>query len=623
MGKTRRGMNLVIGCLVFAGSAGLAKAQDARVTKILGYKPHQEGVTYTIPTPQQQAGLKLELVTGSQPGSNGWLLVDAQGQPLRRFFDTDGDKQIDVWSYYLDGVEVYREIDSNHNKKPDQYRWLNAAGTKWGIDSKEDGKIDSWKVISAEEVSQEILQAVITKDFARSQALWITDAEMKSLELPAAEIARIQTQHNQAAKKFQATLAKLSDLGPQTKWVRLEAGLPQCLPAGAGGLTQDLVKYSKAAVLYDNNNKPDWLQIGDVIQVGPAWRIIDGPSLSAPGEVQTASTDPELQKLMEELGKVDAAGPPSGDGTGPNPAVVRYNLQRAEILQRIAGKSKVAQPEERDQWLRQLADCFNAATLSSPEGDRNGFDRLLELEKQVAKDQPGSPVAAYITFREMQADFALRPSKGKDSAQTQEQLLQRLAKFVEDYPQGEDTPDALIQLGMVSELMGKETEAKNWYKQLVKNHPDKKSFVDKAEGALRRFDLEGKPLELTAPMSNGSRFDISSMHGKVVVVYYWDRSNQQSIGDFARLRELIRVYGGKGLELVCINLDNSPPLAGGNLENAPGTQIAQAGGLESALANQYGIVVLPTMFLVGPDGKVVSRTVQIATVEDEIKKLLK
>ena len=260
--------------------------------------------------------------------------------------------------------------------------------------------------------------------------------------------------------------------------------------------------------------------------------------------------------------------------------------------------------------------------MSSPEGDRTGYDRLLELEKQVAKDQAGSQVAAYITFREMQADFASRPSKGVDSAVTQEQLLKRLAKFVEDYPQGEDTPDALIQLGMVSELMGKETEAKNWYKQLVKNHPDKKAFVDKAEGALRRFELEGKTLELTAPTSNGSRFDITSLHGKVVIVYYWDRSNQQSIGDFARMRELLRQYGAKGLELVCINLDNSPPLAGGN-ESGPGTQIAQAGGLDSPLANQYGIVVLPTMFLVGADGKVVSRTVQIATVEDEIKKLLK
>ncbi len=620
MGKTGYGAGLVLSCVVFAGSVEIAEAQDPRITKILGYKPHQEGVVYTIPTAQQQAGLKLELVTGSQPGSNGWLLVDAQGQPLRRFFDSNGDHQIDMWSYYLDGVEVYREIDSNYDKKPDQYRWLNSAGSKWGVSSKEDGKIDSWKMISAEEVSQEILQAVLTKDFARFQALWITDAEMKSLDLPAAEIARLQSQLKQASKKFQTVQTKLADLGGQTHWVRLEANPPQCLPAGMGGLTQDLIKYSKAAILYENDKKPDWLQIGDLIQVGSAWRIIDGPSVGTPGDGQTASADPELQKLMEELGKLDANPPGDQAAAGPNPKVVQYNLQRADILQRIAAKAK---SEERDQWLRQQADCYSAATLSSPEGDRTGYDRLMELEKQVAKDQPGSPVAAYIAFREMQADFALRPTKGTDSAKTQEQLLQRLAKFVEDYPQGEDTPDALMQLGMVSELMGKETEAKNWYKQLIKNHADKKSFVSKAEGALRRFELEGKALELTAPTLSGSRFDINSLHGKVVVIYYWDSSNQQSIGDFARLKELLRLYGSKGLELVCINLDNSPPLAGGPMERAPGTQIAQAGGLESALANQYGIVVLPTMFLVGPDGKVVSRTVQIATVEDEIKKLLK
>src|SRR5260370_32323196 len=106
------------------------------------------------------------------------------------------------------------------------------------MDSKEDGKIDSWKAIWAEEVRQEILQAVLAKDFARFAALWISDAEMKSLDLPAGEIGRLQGQQKQAAKKFQTVMAKLAELPGQTRWVRLEAGLPQCLPAGARGLTR-------------------------------------------------------------------------------------------------------------------------------------------------------------------------------------------------------------------------------------------------------------------------------------------------------------------------------------------------------------------------------------------------
>ena len=46
------------------------------------------------------------------------------------------------------------------------------------------------------------------------------------------------------------------------------------------------------------------------------------------------------------------------------------------------------------------------------------------------------------------------------------------------------------------------------------------------------------------------------------------------------------------------------------------------GGLESPLATQYGVMVLPNLFLVGKDGKVISRSVQTGTVEDELKKLL-
>jgi hypothetical protein len=74
---------------------------------------------------------------------------------------------------------------------------------------------------------------------------------------------------------------------------------------------------------------------------------------------------------------------------------------------------------------------------------------------------------------------------------------------------------------------------------------------------------------------------------------------------------------------VCVNFDNSPPEAGSPLAGAPGLQMFQPGGLEGPLATQYGIMVLPNLFLTGKDGRVVSRTVQISTLEDEIKKLIK
>ena len=146
-------------------------AQAPAVDKMLAIKPRQEGVDISTPTKEEYGQCEVKLETGSGTAS-GWVLLDAKKQPVRRFFDTRGDKKgVDVYSYYKDGVEVYREIDSKYKNKPDQYRWLNNGGSKWGIDLNDDGKIDVWRVISAEEVAQEVYQAVLMRRLRPPQGL--------------------------------------------------------------------------------------------------------------------------------------------------------------------------------------------------------------------------------------------------------------------------------------------------------------------------------------------------------------------------------------------------------------------------------------------------------------------
>jgi hypothetical protein len=622
MGKARMRAGLIIGGLL--ASAGIiAAAQPPTVSQMLSFRPKQAGINYSSPTAQEKENCKVELVNGTR-GSSAWLLRDPQGRILRRFFDSNGDKKIDIWSYYLDGVEVYREIDSTFTGVVDQYRWLNSGGMKWGLDTNKDGKIDTWKIISAEEVSQEILQALITKDFERLQALWITDAEVKGLELTGAEADRIRDLRGQAQTKFLTAIAKLN-LTPQTHWERLEAPSPQCIPGDQIGLKRDLIKNHRCTILYENNGKHDWLQTGEMIQTGLAWRLVDaptpGPAVEGNNSTDPTSTDPVILAILDDLKKLDADAP-KGD-IPDNSALYQYNMKRADLLKKAL--PKITKNEEKDQWIRQIADCLNAAAQAGPDKDQKAYECLVDLEKQVAGSQKGSLLAAYVTFREMSADFAAKNNQGGgDFMKNQEAWLNRLAKFVQDYPQGEDTPDALLQAGMVSEILGKEDQAKKWYQQLATNFADKKSMADKATGALKRLDLEGKPFELSGPTLDGKTFDIKSLANKVVIVYYWASWNKQSVGDFARLKLLLSTYGIKGVELVCINLDNSPPEANSAPSNAgvPGVQLFQPGSLDGPLATQYGIMVLPNMFLVGKDGKVVSRTVQLANLEDEIKKLV-
>jgi hypothetical protein len=378
--------------------------------------------------------------------------------------------------------------------------------------------------------------------------------------------------------------------------------------------------------LYENSGKHDWLQTGEMIQVGLAWRIIDAPIAgdSPANEGGSSPSDPALQALLEELRQLDVTAPTSQVGVpGPNPPVASYNLRRADVLQKIIAKVK---PEEKEQWVRQVADCLGAAAQTSPETDKNAYERLLDLEKQITTNQPGSALAGYVTFREMSADYAVKIAgrSGAEFAKVQEPWLARLGRFVQDYPQAEDTPDALMQLGMVNEFLGKEIDAKNWYQKLA-GITDKKALADKAAGALRRLELEGKVLDLAGSTLAGESFNIAKLRGKVVMVYFWASYNQQSVGDFARLKLLLSNYGTKGLDLVCINLDTNPPEANSAQDRGslPGVQLYSPNGLDSLLATQFGIMVLPNMFLVDRDGKVTSRNAQIATVEDDIKRLLK
>jgi hypothetical protein len=607
----------IAGCLV--GLCSVARAADPTPEQMIGIKPTQPGVNISTPTGAELAACKVEAISGAN-NVRGLLLRDAKGRPVRRILDTNGDQRPDIWSFYLDGVEVYRERDTAFGGRPDEFRWLNSGGMKCGIDLNKDGKIDTWKMISAEEVSQEILQSLITKDFARFQALFITADEMSALGLPQQEVTRIQQSIGNATAKFQEAITKLPNLNDKTHWLHLETPAPQCILAEQIGSKYDLVKYGRATILCETSGKHDWIQSGEMIMARTAcWRIIEAPSAGeGTGGQETVSNDPELEGMLNKLRELDSKAPQAGTSSKD---IVDYNLARVDLLEAIYKKVK---QEDREQWARQIADCLGAAAQNSGDADPRGYQRLLNMEKQLVAAVPGSQIAAYVTFREMAAENAISlTKKGVDVNKVQDQWLARLAKFVETYPAAEDTPEALMQLGMVSEFVNKEVDAKKWYEMLTRQFRNS-PLAAKAAGAMRRLDLEGKVLELAGPTLQGDNYNINQARGKVVIVYYWASWNRErTVGDFASLALLLKTYGSR-VELVCVNLDNTAAEANAFLQRspAPGVQIFQPGGLESPMAAQYGIMVLPNLFLVDKDGKVVSRTVQVGNLEEELKKKL-
>ena len=602
---------------VFAQSASKPTPE-----KLLAYKPKQE-IKLSVPAAAELASYQVELEK-SRNGGSAWVLKDAAGNLVRRYASSDG-RNLDTYSYYKDGVEVYRETITPGSRSIDQFRWLNSGGSKWGVDLDKDGTIDTWRVISVEEVSQEVLAALATKDFKRFTALLLTDADITALGLPAEMANALKAKRREMEAKFYETVKKLSKLSDKANWVHVETQAPEMVPTETSGAKVDFLRHSRATVLFESGGQSEWFQLGQLIQVGPAWRLIDAPTPGATPLVDeravagALNVDAATQKLLTELGELDKVNP---GHTGPE--AEKHHLARANLLEKIIAAVK---PNERDPWYRQDADSLSSAAQAAGTANSEGMKRLVKLETELVKYLPGSNLAAYITFRRLQAEYsiALNKASGEEFGKIQQAWMSKLTEFVKLYPKADDTADALLQLGMVCEFLGKEVEAKNWYNQLARNFAGKPQAA-KGEGAARRLGLEGQPLQLAGPTLGNPEvpFDIEQLRGKLVIVYYWASWNSQAASDFAKLKALQEKSEGQ-LAILGVNVDSSSAegTAFATKHAAPGTHLHTPGGLDGKLANQYGIMVLPSIFIVGKDGKVLNKAGQISTLEEEIKKVLK
>ena len=119
---------LIGGNLQAAPAAAPAKAGPTAAQILAGYQPVQKDVQIDRPEAAEIAKCTIAI------DKAGYIVRDGNGQMLRNFRDTNGDNTVDQWSYFKDGVEVYRDIDSSFNRTPDQAplaeHGRNAVGTR-------------------------------------------------------------------------------------------------------------------------------------------------------------------------------------------------------------------------------------------------------------------------------------------------------------------------------------------------------------------------------------------------------------------------------------------------------------------------------------------------------------
>lgn len=640
---------ICLGILGIAWIGFAAAVTDAApppsVETTMKFVPKQRDVDYEIPKPAEYAKCKVD---GERAGKSfTWVVTGPQGQVLRRFVDSDGDNQFDQYRFYQDGIEVYRDIDSNQNGKVDQFRWLNLGGSRWAIDANEDGVIDQWKSLSAAEASRVAVQSLVSGDAATLQSLMVTADDLKALGINAKLSAKLLESASTAATDARAIVAKSKVIKPDSRWVRFDAQMPGVIPVDEGKARADLYVYENAMAVIESGPAPAQaalVQIGEMIRVGEVWKLTTAPApidntttttaggvlmqpmlAEAANDLATAPS-PEMQKLIEDLQKLDQTQPQFGVA---KPAELSaYNARRADMLMKLTSLAET--PDEKAQFLKQCVDGIAAAvqTDTYPEG----LARLRQIESEQNRAAKPSSVLPFVTYRRIMSEYSvdLKTADTEQRQKIQDAWLKSLEEFVAKFPEADDRPDAMLQVAIAQEFAGKLQEATTWFQRLAKDHAGTVES-QKALGAVRRLEMKGKPFSLTSKTLNDLPFSTASYRGKTLLVFYWATWCQPCKEDLPKLRALYQQYQSRGFEIVGVCLDvpvgtraqqvaQLQPYLEAN--KVPWPQVYEEGGLNSPPAVQYGVFSLPTMFLIDDKGLVVSRSSSVDELTAVLPQLL-
>lgn len=604
----------------------------------LGIKPKQAAADeIDVPAEADQATCKIESAAKSLKVP-GWIVRDPAGRTLRVFLDTDKDNALDQWSFFRNGLEVYRDIDTTKNNKPDQHRWVGTAGIRWGVDANEDGKIEAWKMISGDEAATEAFHAVREGDAARFAALLLTAEELAGLKLGAAMNATVGDKLKKAASDFPAFAKSQGAIKSDSKFVHFGSQRPCLIPAGPGGGEQDLIVYDRGAAVFENGDALAQLDLGTMIRVGEAWRLVELPAVAGGenvvangglffsfpgvGEVDVAGSNPASGAMSELFAKwesLDARLKEAKAGAETE----KLQRERATVfLDLILGSQT---DDDRRNWTRQMTDTVTSAFQGGLFD--GGLEVLSEVSTRLKKESVTSDLD-YIAWRSLSARYTreLQGDEGERSSAT-ERFMKDLEGFIGDWPTSEFAPEALMQLALYTEVnnAGDPDAAGALYARVVRDFPES-PLAPRARGAQLRLTVSGKALPFKGKAIGGQEFDLQDprWRGKAVVLFFWVTWSPTNGDDFRELQRLAAKYKDD-LAVVGVNLDEKREDAAAFLKQNPNANwpnLYEEGGLESSpLATQLGITAPPMVVLVDKEGKAVDTTLAVAELDREIQRL--
>jgi len=275
-----------------------------------------------------------------------------------------------------------------------------------------------------------------------------------------------------------------------------------------------------------------------------------------------------------------------------------------------------------------LASKGNAAEMKfAAEAKMN----MLQNEKQLAAFAEELKKGGHENLARQVRGFTLQLELNKAMKAGPEKRKEAIGdalKFFEATPPQPPDVGLAFTVGRLAEKAGDNNLAINTYRSLTKVFGASKdeNLVDlakTAEGAVRRLELPGNTMRIEGKLLGGGAFDWSKYAGKVVLVDFWATWWGPCVAEIPKMKKSYDLYHGKGFEIVGLSCDrNLADLEKFVKEKNIPWAIVFGDDKPSPAVSYYGITAIPTMILVGKDGRVASLNVHGDNLKEKLAKLL-
>lgn len=271
-------------------------------------------------------------------------------------------------------------------------------------------------------------------------------------------------------------------------------------------------------------------------------------------------------------------------------------------LESLAMLGRLGDEKAAEQLTKYASDLIQGPSKNLAR-DANQMLLLVEAQKVLQGDAAGAPAL----IKKIEGLLAENPDDPSTA-----QLAVQLAGAFEHMPGGEDSARAAY--AAFGPLLAKSS------------NESIRSMAENFEGVLRRLNLPGNPIEISGTLLSGSPLDPKSLAGKVVLVDFWATWCGPCIAEIPNVLEQYEKYHDKGFEVIGVSLDDDLDALKSFVETKKIPwpilfEKPEGAGWRHPLATKYGISGIPTVILVGRDGKVISLDVRGEKLGMQLDKL--